>query len=238
MTARSKILNVQSLDINDVDSRDVSQGSCQGLSLVVDDNQRSFLNSVLFASGLGNSASEGFSVDDSLDVLVAAESLKDLDDLFGLLDLVDLGVEDKWELRDLVDLVASGLDQWKDSSGSNSGGQGVSSHSQVDFSVPSSVGDDWEGHSSLSDHVTEGGLSVSAGTRAGDSWNSGDGSSGSPGFGRVSHTCVSVDSVGLSGVLGQVVVDVLDDVLSQGAGEDIWKFDLLQDVLLVVVVVD
>lgn len=114
----------------------------------------------------------------------------------------------------------------------------MSSHSEVDLSVPSSVSDHWESHSSLSDHVSESGLSVSSGSRARDSGDSGNSSSGSPGLGRVSHACVSVDSVGLSGVLGEVVVDVLDDILSQGTGEDLGEFDFLEDVFVVVVVVN
>jgi len=35
--------------------------------------------------------------------------------------------------------------------------------------------------------------------------------------------------MGLSGVSGDVVVDVLDDVLSEWLGEDIWKFHFLDN---------
>jgi hypothetical protein len=48
----------------------------------------------------------------------------------------------------------------------------------------------------------------------------------------VLHTSVSVDSVSLSGVSGDVVMDVLDNVLSKGTSEDVWEVHLL-DYLLV-----
>lgn len=45
--------------------------------------------------------------------------------------------------------------------GSEGSSNGVSSLSKIDFSVPSSVGFEGSEHSSLSAHVTEGGLSSS-----------------------------------------------------------------------------
>ena len=50
----------------------------------------------------------------------------------------------------------------------------------VDLSVPSSVGLEGSEHSTLSALVTEGTLSGSGGTRATDSGNTSDGSTGSP----------------------------------------------------------
>jgi hypothetical protein len=145
------------------------------------------------------------------------------------LDGVNIVAENQRQLRNLVDLMSSGKDQRKNGSGRNSRSKSVSLESEVDLSVPSSVGLEWEGHSTLSTHVGEGSLSVSGGTRSLDSWDSGNSSSGSPRLSGVLHTSVSVNSMGLSGVSGDVVVDVLDDVLSEWLGEDIWKFHFLDN---------
>ena len=107
----------------------------------------------------------------------------------------------------------------------------------VYFSVPSSVGFQRMSHSSFSTHVSEGSLSGSAGSTSADSWNSGNCPTGSPTFGWVFHTRLVVDSVGLSAVFGQIRVDELDDVQTDGGlengGEDhfcaahrVWVFDV------------
>lgn len=78
----------------------------------------------------------------------------------------------------------------------------MSSLFDIDSSMPSSVVLQGEGHSSLSDHVTEGSLSSSGCSRSGDSWDTGNGSTGSPGFGGVFHSGLNVNGMGLSAVLG------------------------------------
>lgn len=102
----------------------------------------------------------------------------------------------------------------------------MSSLSEIDFSVPSSPDSEWSEHSTGSAHVTISGLSGSAGTRTSDSWNSCDGSTGTPGKSGVLHTGEMVDSSGLSAVLGEVVVNERDDVLSQRSVEHGWESNL------------
>ncbi len=120
LTTWGKSSKVKSLDVDDVDSRDVSQSSSELFSLVVNNDQRSLSHSVFLTSHLRDSCSDDFSVNDSLNVLVTSESLEESNGLLGLLDVVDLVVEDKRNLRDLVDLMTSGKDQWKNSGGRNS----------------------------------------------------------------------------------------------------------------------
>lgn len=141
-------------------------------------------------------------------------------------------------MRNLVNLVSSGKDQWKNGSGRNSRSKSVSLESEVDLSMPSSVGLEWEGHSTLSTHVSEGSLSISGGTRSLDSWYSGNSSTSSPRLSRVLHTSVSVDTMGLSGVSGDIVMDVLDNILSEWAGEDLREFHFLKDSLFSFAVVN
>lgn len=108
----------------------------------------------------------------------------------------------------------------------------MSLQSEIDLSMPSSEGLQWESHSTFSTHVSKGSLTISGSTRSLDSWNSGNSSSGSPRLSRVLHTSVSVDSMSLSRVSGDVVMDVLDNVLSKGTSEDVWEVHFLDDLLL------
>lgn len=90
----------------------------------------------------------------------------------------------------------------------------------VYFSVPSSVGFQRMSHSSFSAHVSEGSLSSSACSTSTDSWNSGNCSTSSPTFGGVFHSCLVVNSMGLSAVFGQIRVDELDNVQTDGGLEN------------------
>jgi len=69
-------------------------------------------------------------------------------------------------------------------------------------------------------------LSGSAGTRSTDSWNSGNSTTWSPGFGGVLHTSLGEDSMSLTGVLGDLVMDELDDIESDGSSADSGEGDL------------
>jgi hypothetical protein len=51
----------------------------------------------------------------------------------------------------------------------------------------------------------------------------------------VLHTGLLVDTVGLTAVVGQLVVNELDDVISDGSQEDVGETDFLDDLLFVAV---
>ena len=67
--------------------------------------------------------------------------------------------------------MSSGLDEGEDGGSGDGGGDGVSLLLEVASSVPSSPDADGCEHSSLAAHVTEGTLSVSAGSTASNSGN-------------------------------------------------------------------
>jgi len=111
-----------------------------------------------------------------------------------------------------MDFVASGFNERSNSGSSQSGSNSVSLLSQIDFSVPSSPGLKGSEHSTLSTHVTEGTLTRSGGTTSTDSWNSGNSTTCTPGFSGVLHTGVALDSVGLTNVLGNLIVNELNNI--------------------------
>lgn len=150
--------DVESVNVEEVNSRNVSDGSLEGLGLVVTNNQRT--SSVLESSvsELTLSSSDLLVVSDSEDVVANSESGEDLADFLCLGNVVDAVGEDQRKLRNSHDLVTSSQDERSNSSGSDSGSQGVSSLLEVDLSVPSSPYSQRVGHSTSSAHVTVGTL--------------------------------------------------------------------------------
>ena len=96
----------------------------------------------------------------------------------------------------------------------------MSSLVQVDLSVPSSEGLEGSEHSSLAALVTEGTLAGSGSTRATNSRNTGDSATSSPRLSGVHHTCLPENTMSLSSVLVHVGMNELNDVVSDGSGED------------------
>lgn len=86
-------------------------------------------------------------------------------------------------------------------------------------------------HSTLSAHVTEGTLAVSAGSGSTNSGNTGDSSTSSPRLSGVLHTSLEVDSVTLSSVLGNVGVDKVDDIRPDASAEDSGEDDVASSAL-------
>lgn len=112
LTTWGQYSKVKSLNMDDINTWDVSKSSSQLLTLVIDDNEWTLSESVFLSSHFRDSSSDGLSINDSLNVLVASESLQESNGLLGLLDVVDIRVKNKWYLWDLVDLMSSGKDQW------------------------------------------------------------------------------------------------------------------------------
>ena len=132
----------------------------------------------------------------------------------GLGDIIEVIVNDQWNTWNVVDSVASGLDEWDASGGSQSRAESVSSLVEVDLSVPSSPGLKWSEHSTFTGHIGEGSLTSSLGTGTSDSWDSGNSSTWTPGDSGMSHTGKWVDTSSLSGVLSEVRMNEVDDIVS------------------------
>lgn len=89
MSSWSEMSDVESVDVEVVDSWDVSACSGEGLAVIVTDDKRS--SSVLepSVSHLALSASELLGESDSVEVLVDSESLHDFNGIFSSGDRVD-----------------------------------------------------------------------------------------------------------------------------------------------------
>jgi hypothetical protein len=231
VTTRSQLSEVKSVDIGDFNTGDVSDGSSEGGVFIGMDEKGTSSEIVSSVSEFTLTSSDGLGVGNSFNIFVGTESLQEGNDVLSLFNDFELVIDNQRKVGDVVNSVTSGKDEGSDSGGSQSGSNGVSLLLDVDLSVPSSPGLQGSEHSTLSTRVGEGTLSSSRSTRSTDSGNSGNGSTGTPGDGGMLHTGMDVNSVSLSGVLGDLVMDELDDIKSDGSSANSRKSDLSGDFL-------
>jgi hypothetical protein len=94
LTSRSKSSKVKSLYMDNIYSRDISQGSSELFSLVINNNKRTLSESIFLSSDFRNTSSDSLTFNDSLNIFVTSKSLKDSNSLFGLLDIINVIVKD------------------------------------------------------------------------------------------------------------------------------------------------
>jgi len=226
--------NVQAVDIEDLDAWDVSEGSYDTVVLSVDECWAQLLD-VLSVAGLASAGSCSSAGIDSLHIVPSAQLLQQIHSLLGLLVLLGIIADNQRNLWHLINSVALGHNQGWHTSGGDSAGDGVSSLVDVTLFVPSPPGLEWSEHPTTSAHVTESGLAGSVGSATSHSWNTGNGSTGSPGLGRGLLARDLLDTGGLSRVLSEVGVHEVDKVRSDWGLENGWRVYLASGISLFVV---
>jgi len=226
MTSGSELEEVQSLNAAELDTGDVTEGSQERGTFVVDDQGTSAFD-VSPVPHLASTGTDFLGVDDSLNIGVGVESLQDTDGSLGLLDRDD-GVisDDEGDFGDLVDPVTTSENQRGGGGGGECRDKGITPLVLVDSTVPSSVGLGGAEHASSSTHVSESSLTSSMGTTTRNSGNTGDGASSTPRFGGGLSASPWSDSIWLSLILGKIAVNVGDDVQTNWSLEDGSNFDL------------
>lgn len=178
VTTGGQLEEVESGDVHDVDSWEVSGGLLDADVLVSVDEEGAASEDVSGVSHLALADSHLLGVSGSLHVLGGADGLEGAEESLGGVSIE--GLNDEGKLGNVGNSVTSGEDEGGNSGGSDGGGNGVSLLVDVDLSVPLSVGLQGSEHSTLAALVTEGTLAGSGSTRATDSGNTSDGSSGTP----------------------------------------------------------
>ena len=207
---------VKLVDWEEGNARDVSHGLDDTVVVLVNDEGTSLLNSSS-VSHLSSTGSESSGFLDSVDVVDGADLSEDGDGGLGLLESLGGGVDDEWELRDVVDNVTLGHGEGWDTGGGDGRDGGISSLGDVDTSVPVAPGLVGVEHSTASAHVSESSGTRSGSTTSSDSGNTSDSSASTPRFGRSLLTSFGGNSVWLTSVLGNVGVHELDNISSDGS---------------------
>lgn len=219
---RGELEKVEGVNRSDLNTGDVAEGLDNTLVLLVDDKGTEALGGAA-ATVLTLTSTEGLAVDDAGNVLLGTNVLEELKSLLGLGEGLDVGANDEGDLRDLLDLVATGENKGGDTGGSNGSGSSVALLVLVHLDMPLTPGLGGGEHTTGTAHVTEGTLARGVGTRATDTGDTGDGTTSTPGLGRGLLTSVGSDGVSLTLVLGHRDEDGVNKVNTEGSAEDLGE---------------
>jgi len=159
VTTWGKLEQVKSVDTAGVNAWQVAGGSLEVGVLITVDNKWTLSHLETRVSHLVETSTGGLADTNSSQVLGNTVGLELGEEGLGGVNVE--GVQNEWELWNLVDVVTSGKDKWSDSGSSQSGGNSVSLLVGVDLSVPLSPDLKWGKHATLTAHVTEGSLTGS-----------------------------------------------------------------------------
>lgn len=164
VTTWGELEEIQSGDVASVNSWEVSGGSLHNWIGIAVDDEWSLLEGEAGGSHLTLSWSHSLGSSGAVEVVRDSDLVEGGEHTLGGVSIE--GVNNKWELWDVVDSVSSGLDEWSTGGSGEGGGNGVSLLVEVHLSVPLSPDLEWCKQSSLAAHVTESSLSGSVGTRS------------------------------------------------------------------------
>lgn len=201
MTTRGQLKEVQSLNVAQFNTRDVSEGLDETLVLVVDDQRTTSLG-VTSVPHLTLTTAEFLGGLDFLDIIIGTEFLEKGDGVGGFGQLFDSVADNKGDLVDLLNSVTTGHDQSGDGRGSQSRSNSVSSLVDVDLGMPFTPDLGGGEHTSTTAHVSESSLSGSVGTTTGDTGDTRNGTSGTPGFSGGLVTSALGNTAGLTVIFG------------------------------------
>jgi len=140
VTTRSELSQVESVDIDDFNTGEVSNSSEEGDVLVAVYEEGSSTESVSSVSELTLARSDGLGVGNSFNIFISTESLQEGNGILGLFNTFEFIVNNQRKVGNILDSVASSENKRSNSRGSEGSSNGMSPLGDIDFSVPSSPG--------------------------------------------------------------------------------------------------
>ena len=129
------------------------------------------------------SGPEPLGLDNLIDIGISLGFLKEDMSLLGLGVRLNLVGDDQRNFGDVIDPVALSHDEGRDTGSGNSGDHGVALLGYVDLAVPTAVGLGGGEHVTATAHVSESTLTGAVSTTTPDAWNTGNGTTSTPGLG-------------------------------------------------------
>jgi len=115
VTTWSQLSKVKSVNIADFNTWDVSDSSEEVNVFVAVDEEWSSSESVSSVSHFTFTSSDGFSVNDSFNIIISTESLEESNGILGLFNSFDFIVNNQRKVGDVIDSVTSSKDKRSDS---------------------------------------------------------------------------------------------------------------------------
>lgn len=219
VSSGSELEEVEAADVDELNTGKVAEGLDDTVVLVVD-NEGATALAVATVPELALSSTDLAGVGDLDNIGVGLQGLEEGDSLLGLGESLDLGSDNEGNLLDLLDAVATSENEGRQSRSSESGDDGESALVLVDLDVPLAPGLGGGEHATTPAHVTEGSLAGTVSSSTTNTGNTGDSATSSPRLSGGLVTSLLAHSVRLALVFGDALVDLLDDIETDGGGED------------------
>jgi hypothetical protein len=184
MSSGSDLEKVESLNVENVNSGNVTEGTSALSILTVNDDGAKLLL-VLPVAHFSFASTSTLGSINLLNISPNVRAAKERDGLLGLAEGLDLVGNNERDLGDLVDDVPTSLEKSWDSGGGDGGADSVTLLGYVDTTMPAAEDLQGSEHVSSTAHVSESSLSGTVGSSSTNTRNTGNGTSSSPGFSRV-----------------------------------------------------
>ena len=218
VTTGGEVEEVQRVDVGGVKTIDVAEGR-DALGVSEDEHGAT----AVFVAAVAHLAAAGADLTgsgDTVEVVHGADGGEAGEGFLGLGEVADGVVNNEGDFGDVLDLVTTGLDEAGDGGSGEGGDNSEALLVVVDLTMPAAVSLGGGEHTATTAHVAEGTSTAGLSTRAGDTGDTGDSATSTPRGGRVVHTGKTSNGVSLASVLGHLGVDELNDVVTDGSGED------------------
>jgi len=201
MTTGSETEEVETSDVAEFNTREVSEGLSDTFFTIVVNNHGTETSDVTAVSQLAHTTANVLGGSDLFDIGVATALLQESNSFLGLLHVAEFVSNNEGNFTDFVDLVTAGHDEGGDGRSSDGGDESISLLVEIDLTMPLSPDLGGSEHTTLTTHVSEGTLAGSGGTTTRNTRNTSNSSTSTPGDGRVLVTSALEHSVRLAVVL-------------------------------------
>lgn len=224
MATRRELEKVETTNIDELNARQVTEGLYDATVFVVDYERTAALAMTTVAQ-LSFTGAKLARVGNLYDVAVRTKGLEKRDGLLCLVEGLDCIADDEGNLLDLLDAVAASEDERRKGGRGKGRNGGEAALVLVHLDVPSAPGLRRREHATTTTHVTEGGLARAVSASATDTGNTRDGTTGTPRLGRSLMASLFTDSICLTPVLRNALVDLLNYIKTNRSGQNRGKWE-------------
>jgi hypothetical protein len=219
VATRCKLEEVQSSNIDQLDTRQVAECLHQALVLTVD-NKGSTALTVATVAELTLTSAKLAGSGDFDNIIVGTKGLEESNGLLGLGVGLDSGGYNKGNLVNVLDAMSTSKDKGRKGRSSKGGNDSETALVLVDLDVPLAPGLGGSEHTSTTAHVTEGSLTSTVGTGATNTGDTSDSTTSTPRLSTGLVASLLAHSVRLTLVLGDALVHLLHNIETDGGRED------------------
>jgi len=219
VSTRSELQEVESRNVNEFDTGQVSEGLDDPIVFVIDD-QRATTLAVATVAHLALTSTQLPGVGNLEDISVGVQGLEEGHGLFGLFEGLGGGCDYKGNFFEFFDAMATCENERGEGRGGEGRDNGKPALVLVYLDVPFAPGLGRGKHAASTTHVSECSLSRTVGSSTTNTGDTCDGTTGTP------RLCTSLVSglftygISLSLVLCDALVDLLDDIEPDGCGQN------------------